>query len=116
MGVGLLGLSASSLMLARASKASDMTAAATALTNERLELLRSMPLGSSGHTSGDYSGGYVQANGASGGPYAVSWRVSANDTPTFGLKTVAVTTTWSQQGTTRQVQLSAFVRCSKTPC
>jgi Tfp pilus assembly protein PilV len=116
MGIGLLGLSASSVMLARGSKAADMTAAATALTVERLEQLRSMPLGSAGHAPGTYSGGTLQANGTSGGPFSVSWVVSANDQPTFGLKTVTVTTSWTTQGTSRQVRLGALVRCSKTPC
>jgi Tfp pilus assembly protein PilV len=114
--IGLLGMSASSVMLARASKASDMTAAATALTVERLELLRSMPLGSSGHTPGTYSGGALEANGATGGPFNVAWVVSANDQPTFGLKRVTVTTSWTQQGKARQVRHAALVRCSKTPC
>ena len=116
MGIGLLGLSASSVMLARGAKASDMTAAATALTVERIELLRSMPLGSAGHVPGTYSGGALQANGAAGGPFNVDWVVSANDTPTWGLKTVRVTTSWTQQGTARQVRLAGLVRCSKTPC
>ena len=116
LGIGLLGLSASSLMLARGSKAADMTAAATALTVERMELLRSMPLGSAGHAPGTYSGGALDANGTTGGPYNIGWVVSANDQPTFGLKTVTVTTTWTTQGKTRRVRLAALVRCSKTPC
>ena len=116
MGVGLLGLSASSLMLARASVAADMTAAATSLTVERIELLRSLPLDSAGHNPGNYSGGSLNANGTNGGPYNVAWVVSAVDTPTFGLKTITVTTTWTQQGKAHEVHLAALVRCSKTPC
>ena len=116
MGIGLLGLSASSLMLARSSVVSDMTAAATALTVERIELLRSLPLDSAGHNPGNYSGGSLSANGTNGGPYNVAWVVSAVDTPTFGLKTITVTTTWTQQGKAREVHLAALVRCSTTPC
>ena len=116
MGVGLLGLSASSIMLSRSAKSADMTAAATALTTERLELIRSMPLGAPGHTPGNYNGGYYQPNGASGGPFNVSWVVSGNNTPTWGLRTVTVTTSWSQQGSAKNVRLAAFVRCSTTPC
>ena len=116
MGIGLLGLSASSVMLARASKGADMTSAATALTTQRLELLRSMPLGSAGHNPGTYSGGTYQADGTANGPFSVAWVVSANDTPTFGLKTVTVTTSFNQQGTDKSVTLAAFVRCSTTPC
>ena len=116
MGVGLLGMSASSVMLARGSKAADMASAATALTVERIELLRSLPLDSAGHNPGNYSGGTLYPNGASGGPFSVNWVVSAVDTPTFGLKTITVTTTWTLQGTAREVHLAALVRCSTTPC
>jgi Tfp pilus assembly protein PilV len=116
MGVGLLGLSASSVMLARASKTSDMTAAATALTVERIELLRSLPLDSAGHNPGSYSGGALNANGTSGGPYNVAWVVSPETAPLWGLKTITVTTSWTQQGTARQVRVAALVRCSNTPC
>jgi Tfp pilus assembly protein PilV len=116
MGIGLLGLSASSIMLARASKTADSTAAATALTVERIELLRSLPLDDSGTNPGNYSGGALKANGTSGGPYNVAWVVSPVDTPTFGLKTVTVTTTWTELGKTRSVRLAALVRCSNTPC
>jgi hypothetical protein len=116
MGIGLLGLSASSVMLARASVESDMTSAATALTVERIELLRSLPLDSAGHNPGNYSGGSLNANGTSGGLFNVAWVVSPVDTPTFGLKTITVTTTWTQLGKTREVHLAALVRCSTTPC
>jgi len=116
MGIGLLGLSASSVMLARASKASDMTAAATAITVEQIELLRSLPLDSAGHNPGTYSGGSKNANGTNGGPFNVAWVVSPVDTPTFGLKTITVTTGWTQQGKARRVRVAALVRCSKTPC
>ena len=116
MGIGLLGMSASSVMLARGSKAADMASAATALTVERIELLRSLPLDSAGHNPGNYSGGSMNANGTNGGPFNVNWVVSAVDKPTFGLKTITVTTTWTQLGKAHEVHLAALVRCSKTPC
>ena len=116
LGIGLLGLSASSIMLARGSKVSDSTAAATALTVERIELLRSLPLDSAGHNPGNYSGGSMKANGTSGGLFNIAWVVSAVDTPTFGLKTITVTTTWSELGKAHEVHLAALVRCSNTPC
>jgi len=116
MSVGVLGLSASAIELSRTAKWADMASAATALSTKQLELIRSMPLGSAGHTTGTYTAGSMQANGTANGPYTVSWVVSANDTPTWGLKRVRVTTSWNQYGTTRVVQTGALIRCSKTPC
>jgi len=114
MTVGLLGMSAGTIQLTRSAKLSDMTAAATGLATKELELLRSKPLTAA--VTGSYSGGQKYANGSPGGPYLVAWVVSAKDVPTWGLKTVTVTTSWSQFGTTHQVQVSSFIRCSKTPC
>jgi Tfp pilus assembly protein PilV len=116
MSAGVLGLSASAIELSRTAKWADMAAAATALSTERLELVRSMPLGSAGHVSGSYSAGSMKANGTANGPYTVSWVVSANDTPTWGTKTVTVTTSWTQYNQARSVKTGALIRCSKTPC
>ena len=116
MSVGVLGLSASAITLGRTAKWADMTSAATALANEQLEVIRSQPLGSAMHTPGNYGGNTFQANGTATGPYTISWVVSANDTPSFGLRTVTVTTSWNQYNSARQVQVAALVRCSKTPC
>jgi Tfp pilus assembly protein PilV len=116
MSVGVLGLSASAIELGRTAKWADMAAAATALANERLEYIRSQPLGAPEHTPGSYSAGAVQANGTAGGPYSISWVVSPNDTPTWGLRQVMVTAAWNQYGQDRQMQVAALVRCSKTPC
>ena len=112
--IGLLGMSAGTIQLTRAAKLSDMTASATGLATKQLELVRSMPLTAA--VSGSYSGGYKNANGSDGGPYAVLWVVSGNDTPSWGLKTVTVTTAWSQFSQVHQVRLASFIRCSKTPC
>jgi Tfp pilus assembly protein PilV len=116
MSVGVLGLSASAIELSRTAKWADMSAAATALASERLELIRSQPLGAAEHTPGTYSAGAMQANGTANGPYTISWVVSANDTPTWGLRSVTVTAAWNQYEQERQVQVAALVRCSKTPC
>jgi prepilin-type N-terminal cleavage/methylation domain-containing protein len=116
MSVGVLGLSMSSIQLGRTAKWADMSSAATALANERLENLRSQPLGSAAHTPGNYSGGTMQANGSANGPYTITWVVSANDTPTWGLRRVTVTAAWTQYTSSRQVQVGALIRCSKTPC
>ena len=116
LSIGVLGMSASSIELGRTAKWADMSSAATSLATKQLEVIRSMPLGSPGHTSGSYTAGSMQADGTASGPYTVSWVVSANDSPTWGLKTVTVTTSWTQYNTARQVQIGALVRCSKTPC
>ena len=116
MSAGVLGLSASAIELSRTAKWADMNAAATALATQQLEVIRSMPLGSTGHNSGSYSDGTKQASGTSGGPYTVSWVVSPKDTPVVGLKQVVVTTSWTQYNQARQVQVGALVRCTTTPC
>src|SRR5262245_63873796 len=77
MSVGVLGLSGSAIQLSRTAKWADMSAAATSLANERLEFIRSQPLGAPEHTPGSYSAGAMQANGTAGGPYTMSWVVSA---------------------------------------
>lgn len=116
LSIGVLGLSASSIQLGRTAKWADMSAAATALGTQQLELLRSLPLGSAQHATGSYTAGSMQANGTANGPYTVSWVVSANDTPSWGLKTVTVTTAWTQYNKARSLKMGALVRCSKTPC
>ena len=67
-------------------------------------------------TDANYSGGTLNPNGTSGGLFNINWVVSAVDKPTFGLKTITVTTTWTQMGKAHEVHLAALVRCSKTPC
>jgi Tfp pilus assembly protein PilV len=120
MSAGVLGLSASAIELSRVAKWADMNSAATALATKQLEELRSMPLGSPAHAPGNYSAGALQANGTAGGPYTVSWVVSAiNKAGTAdveGVKTITVTTSWSQNNENRTVQMGALVRCTKTPC
>jgi len=116
MSVGVLGLSASAIELSRTAKWADMNAAATGLATKQLELLRSMPLGSASHAAGSYSGGTMQADGTAGGPYTVTWVVSTKDTPTNGLRSITVTTAWTQYQKARTVQVGALVRCTTTPC
>jgi Tfp pilus assembly protein PilV len=113
---GLLGLQASSVLLTRLAKEADSTSAATGLGSKQLEILRSMPLDAVGHIPGSYDGGNYYPNGNSGGPINVSWTVSANDTPRAGLKTVTVTSTWTDGLGTRSASLGGYVRCSTVPC
>jgi len=115
LGVCLLGMSSSSVLITRTAKSADMTSAATALATQQLELLRSMPLNAAGLTPGNYSGGTFSPSGTAGGPIALSWVISAKDTPSWGLKTATVTATWTDSRS-HTVTLAAFVRCATLPC
>ena len=117
LGVAVLGLVTSSVSLTRANKTSDAVAAATALAQQKLEQLRSMPLGAAGLTSGQYNdpAGAMAADGSPGGLFSLSWVVSAAHTPRAGLKTVTVTVAWTDSRP-HTTALAAYVRCSTIPC
>jgi len=117
LGFALLAFNAASLTLTRGTKTADSTSAANAIAQQRLELMRSMPLGHPSHTSGSYTGANnpMTADGQPGGIFNESWVVSAPDVPDFGLKTVVVTVTWNDP-LAHQTQLAGFVRCSEVPC
>jgi Tfp pilus assembly protein PilV len=116
LAVGLLGLAASTVTVTRSTKTADGLAAANALAVQKLEQLRSMPLGAAQLASGQYSDGVpLRADGTAGGVYTRGWTVSANNTPTFGLKTVTVTVSW-QDSRPHATQVAAYVRCSAIPC
>ena len=117
MGVGVLGLVTSTVFLARANTSSGRVASATALAQQKLEQLRSLPFDAAALASGQYADptGAMNADGSAGGPFTRSWVVSAGNTPRAGLKTVTVTVAWTNprpQTTT----LAAYVRCSTIPC
>jgi Tfp pilus assembly protein PilV len=118
LGVALLGFAANSVSLTRSAKTADSTSAAHALAQEQLERLRSMPLGAAGLVPGAYTDASnpLTADGLAGGTFERSWVVSANDTPTWGLKTVTVTVQWTDPTATHATRLAAFVRCSNIPC
>jgi hypothetical protein len=117
MTIGLLGLSASTIMLTRVAKVADSTGAATSLATKQLELLRSMPLDAVPyHRPGTYTVGSYYPNGNSGGPISVGYVMSAKNTPVDGLKTVTVTSTWTEANKTHTAQVAGFVRCSTVPC
>jgi prepilin-type N-terminal cleavage/methylation domain-containing protein len=117
LAVAMMALNMTSISLARGSKTADSFSAATALATERLELLRAMPLGSAGHIPGNYTdpNNPLAADGTAGGKFTRIWRVSANNVPDFGLKTVMVTVSWTDQ-TPHSLQLAGFVRCATVPC
>ena len=117
MGVAMLGLVTSTVFLSRANKSSGSIAAATALAQQKLEQLRSMPLGAAGLGAGQYSdpAGAMNADGSPGGPFSRSWVVSAGNTPRAGLKTVTVSVAW-RDSRSHTTALAAYVRCSTIPC
>ena len=117
MGVGVLGLVTSTVFLTRANKCSSSVAAATALAQQKLEQLRSMPLDAASLAPGQYTdpAGAMKANGSSGGSFSRSWTVSAGNTPRAGLKTVTVSVAW-RDSRPHTTALAAYVRCSTIPC
>jgi Tfp pilus assembly protein PilV len=117
MSVGLLGLSASSIMLTRVAKVADSTGAATSLATKQLESLRAMPLDAvPHHRPGTYSVGSFYPNGNSGGSIAIGYVVSAMDTPVAGLKTITVTASWTEMQKAHSAVVAGYVRCSTVPC
>ena len=115
--VALLGLAANTVGVTRGSKSADSVSAAAALAVQKLEQLRSMPLGAAQLIPGLYydSGNPLKADGTSGGPYSRSWTVSPKDRPSFGIKTVTVTIAW-KDSKAHTTQVAAYVRCSTVPC
>ena len=117
LAIAFLGLAGSTIGVARGHTASRNAAAATALAQQRLEALRSLPVGAPGLASGTYQdpANPMTADGASGGMFNRSWAVSAPDAPGIGLKTVTVTVGWTDYDA-HQTSVSAYVRCSTVPC
>ena len=115
--VAILGLSAASVALTRNSKGADSTSAATALAQQKLEQLRSMPLNATQLDPGIYydAGNKLKADGTSGGTFDRSWLVSLKDTPRPGLKTVTVTVAWTDSRS-HSTQVASYVRCNAVPC
>jgi len=113
----LLGLSAASISLTRNSKGADSTSAATALAQQKLEQLRSMPLNATELDPGIYydPANKLKADGTSGGTFDRSWLVSVKDTPKPGLKTVTVTVAWTDSRS-HSTQVASYVRCNAVPC
>jgi Tfp pilus assembly protein PilV len=117
LGIALMAFAANTISLTRTEKTADSTSAAHALAQQKLEQLRSTPLGAADVLPGNYVDPVnpMKADGTAGGPFSRTWAVSGNNTPTWGLRTVTVTVAWtdSKAHTTR---LAAFVRCSTIPC
>jgi Tfp pilus assembly protein PilV len=118
LGVALLGFAANSISLTRSAKTADSTSAAHALAQQELERLRSMPLGAAALAPGAYQDATnpLTADGLAGGTFERSWVVSANDVPTWGLKTVTVTVQWTDRSGDHATSLAAYTRCTTIPC
>jgi Tfp pilus assembly protein PilV len=117
LSVGLFAFAGNAVSLTRGLKSADSTAAGTALALQKLEQLRSMPLGAAELATGLYydPSNPLSADGTPGGPFDRYWVVSAKDTPRFGLKTVTVTVAW-HDSSPHETRVAAYVRCSTIPC
>jgi Tfp pilus assembly protein PilV len=116
LGIALMAFAANTVALTRNEKTADSTSAAHALAQQKLEQLRSMPLGAAQTNPGLYADATtMKADGSASGPFTRSWVVSANNVPTWGMRTATVTISWrdSRAHTTR---VSTFLRCSTIPC
>src|SRR2546427_3282087 len=96
LAVALMAFAANTIWLTRDEKSADSTSAAHALAQQKLEQLRSTPLGAAAVAPGIYIDptNPLQADGTAGGTFTRRWTVSGNDQPTFGLRTVTVTVSW----------------------
>ena len=84
---------------------------------QKLEELRSMPLGAAALATGVYDdpANPMRPDGSAGGVFSRRWTVSPSDTPRSGLKTVVVAVSWPDY-TPHTTRVAAYVRCSTIPC
>jgi hypothetical protein len=117
LAVALMAFAANTIWLTRDEKSADSTSAAHALAQQKLEQLRSTPLGAAQVATGLYTdpANPLRADGTGGGTFTRTWTVSPNNTPTFGLRTVTVRVSW-QDTRSHFTTLAAYIRCSTIPC
>ena len=117
LAVAMMALNMTSISLARGTKTADSYSAATALAIEQLEIVRAMPVGSAGQLPGNYSSANnpLTADGLAGGRYTRTWTVSANNSPSDGLRTVTMNVSWTDNEP-HTLQLIGFIRCQNLPC
>ena len=113
--VSLLGLASSGISLTRGEKSADSTSAAHGLVTQKLEQLRSLPLDAIAPGTFTDAANPLRPDGTTGGMFNRTWVVSANDTPTPGLRTVTVTVTW-RDPRNHSTRAAAYVRCGNNPC
>jgi len=118
LAVALMAFAANTIWLTHDEKSADSTSAAHALAQQKLEQLRSMPLGAAEVAPGLLladPANPLRADGTAGGTFSRTWSVSANNTPTFGLRTVTVKVSW-RDTRLHVTTLAAYIRCSTIPC
>ena len=117
LALALMAFAANTITLTHNEKSADSTSAAHALAQQKLEQLRSTPLGAAQVAPGNYTdpGNPLRADGTAGGTFTRRWTVSGNDAPTFGVRTVTVTVSWTDTRA-HTTTLAAYVRCSTIPC
>ncbi len=115
LAVALMAFAANTISLTHNEKSADSTSAAHALAQQKLEQIRSMPLGAPQAAPGSYTDGALAADGTAGGIFSRNWTISANNSPSWGLRTVTVTVSWNDPRA-HSTQLSAYIRCSTIPC
>src|SRR5262249_10788661 len=101
----------------RSSKTADGVSSANALAVQKLEQLRSMPLGAAQLASGQYydSANPMKADGTMGGPFSRSGAGSPKDQPGWGRKAVTVTVS-RKDARAHATSVAAYIRCSTIPC
>jgi Tfp pilus assembly protein PilV len=111
----LMAFAANTISLTHNEKSADATSAAHALAQQKLELLRSSPLGAV--APGNYADPLnpIKADGTANGTFTRTWVVSANDTPTLGLHSVTVSVSWTDTRA-HTTSVAAYIRCSRIPC
>jgi len=118
LAVALMAFAANTIWLTRDEKSADSTSAAHALAQQKLEQLRSTPLGAPEVAAGiirNDPANPLRADGTAGGNFTRKWQVSGNNQPTFGLRTVTVTVSWTDSQF-HKTTLAAYIRCSTIPC
>src|SRR5438132_12453844 len=93
LAVALMAFAANTIWLTRDEKSADSTSAAHALAQQKLEQLRSTPLGAAAVAPAPYVDptNPLQADGTAGGTFTRTWNVSPHAQPPCGLRTVTVT-------------------------
>jgi Tfp pilus assembly protein PilV len=117
LALALMAFAANTISLTHNEKSADSTSAAHALAQQKMEQLRSLPLGATQLNPGIYidPANPLQADGTGGGMFTRRWTVSGNDSPASGLRTITVTVTW-RDTRSHTTTLAGYVRCSAIPC
>ena len=106
----LLGLVSTTVVVVKANSFSKTMSTATTLAKDKLEALKNSSY--TALASGtDYAtaSSAVQSSSSSSAMYTRTWTVSADGTPSAGLKTIQVSVVWSWQNANHTVTLQTIV-------